>query len=87
LPKCQLLSLYFSAKGWYVTDFNHPIACSGDCKTPPIKQMIFHSGGLSGVTTLLAIFPEQEYVVAVLTNLGSNMKVLDILLNIATNFA
>jgi hypothetical protein len=70
-----------------VTDFDHPIACSGNCKTPPIKQMVFHSGGISGVSTILAIFPEQEYVISVLTNLGSNRKILDILLNIATNFA
>jgi len=70
-----------------VTEFDPPIVCSGNCKTPPIKQMVFHSGGISGVSTILAIFPEQEYVISVLTNLGSNGKILDILLNIATNFA
>jgi hypothetical protein len=49
--------------------------------------MIFQIGGLSGVTTFFAIFPEQEYVIAVLTNLGDNLKFIDILLKIATNFA
>jgi hypothetical protein len=68
-----------------VTDFDQPIVCSGNCKTPSIKHMISHSGGITGVTTLLAIFPEQEYVIALLTNLGS-LNVRDILLNIATNF-
>jgi hypothetical protein len=68
-----------------VTDFDQPIVCSGNCKTPSIKHMISHSGGISGVTTLLAIFPEQEYVIAVLTNLGF-INVTDVLLNIATNF-
>jgi hypothetical protein len=70
-----------------VTEFDQPIVCSGNYKTPPIKKMIFHAGGISGVTDFFAIFPEQEYVIAVLTNLGSDKKVLDILLNIATNFA
>jgi hypothetical protein len=70
-----------------VTDLDQPIVCSGNCKTPSIKHVISHSGGMSGVTTLLAIFPEQEYVIAVLTNLGSNIKVIDIMINIATNFA
>jgi hypothetical protein len=68
-----------------VTDLDQPIVCSGNCKTPSIKHMISHSGGISGVTTLLAIFPEQEYVIAVLTNLGF-INVTDVLLNIATNF-
>ncbi len=68
-----------------MTDFDQPIVCSGNCKTPSIKHMISHSGGISGVTTLLAIFPEQEYVIAVLTNLGF-INVTDVLLNIATNF-
>ncbi len=68
-----------------MTDFDQPIVCSGNCKTPSIKHMISHSGGITGVTTLLAIFPEQEYVIALLTNLGS-LNVRDILLNIATNF-
>jgi hypothetical protein len=70
-----------------VADFVQPIACSGNCRTPPIKQVIFHSGGITGVNTLLAIFPEQEYVIAVLTNLGSNDNVLNILLNIVNSFA
>ncbi len=70
-----------------MNDFDQPIVCSGVCKTAPIKKMIYHSGGISGVTTLLAIFPEQEYVIAILTNLGSNSKLTNILLNIATNFA
>jgi hypothetical protein len=70
-----------------VKDFDQPIVCSGNCKTAPIKKLIYHSGGISGVTTLLAIFPEQEYVIAILTNLGSNFKISNILLNIATNFA
>ncbi len=68
-----------------MTDLDQPIVCSGNCKTPSIKHMISHSGGISGVTTLLAIFPEQEYVIAVLTNLGF-INVTDVLLNIATNF-
>ncbi len=70
-----------------MTDLDQPIVCSGNCKTPPIKRMIFQIGGLSGVTTFFAIFPEQEYVIAVLTNLGDNLKFIDILLKIATNFA
>jgi hypothetical protein len=70
-----------------VTDFDQPIVCSGSCKTPPIKNMIFHYGNQIGVTTALALFPEQEYVIVVLTNLGFNKNILDILLNIATNFA
>jgi hypothetical protein len=70
-----------------VTDFDQPIVCSGNCKTPPIKRMIFHPGGITGVTTFFAIFPEQEYVIAVLTNLGDSIKFLDILLKIATKFA
>ncbi len=81
-----LFSSCILAHGWFVTDFDQPIVCSGNCKTPSIKHMISHSGGISGVTTLLAIFPEQEYVIAVLTNLGFNSKVSDILLNIAINF-
>ncbi len=70
-----------------MTDFDQPIVCSGNCKTPPVKQMIFHPGGLSGVTTFFAIFPEQEYVIAVLTNLGDNNKFLDVLFKVVANFA
>jgi len=70
-----------------VTNLTEPIACSGNCKTPPIKQMVFHSGGISGVTTLLVIFPEQDYVISVLSNLGENLKILDMVWKIATNFA
>jgi hypothetical protein len=82
-----LFSLCILAHGWFVTDFNQPIVCTGNCKTPPIKHMIFHTGSQSGVSTALALFPEQEWVIAVLTNLGSNKNILDIILNVATNFA
>ncbi len=76
-----------TGEGWVVTDFTDPITCSGNCKTPPIKQMIWHNGGLSGVSTILAIFPEQEYIIAVLTNLGFNSRLFDSVFKIATNFA
>jgi hypothetical protein len=82
-----LFSSCILAHGWFVTDFDQPIVCSGNCKTPPIKHMIFHTGTQIGVSTALALFPEQEYVIVVLTNLGFNKNILDILLNIATNFA
>jgi hypothetical protein len=82
-----LFSSCILAHGWLVTDFDQPIVCSGNCKTPPIKHMIFHTGGQSGVSTALAILPEQECVIGLLTNLGSNKNILDIVLNIATNFA
>jgi hypothetical protein len=49
--------------------------------------MIFHTGSQIGVSTALALFPEQEYVIGVVTNLGFNKDILDIILNIATNFA
>ncbi len=49
--------------------------------------MMWHLGGISGVTTILAIFLEQDYMIVVLTNLGSYNKILNMLLNIATNFA
>ncbi len=44
-------------------------------------------GEKSGITNIFAIFPEQEYVIAVLTNLGSYENYLDLLLKIVTNFA
>ncbi len=77
----------FEAKGWLVTDLSHPISCSGDCKTRPIKKIIWHTGGISGESTILAIFPEQEFVIVVMTNLGHSPNIFDIVLNIAKNFS
>jgi hypothetical protein len=70
-----------------VTDLTHPISCFGNCKTPPIKKFIWHTGGISGESNILAIFPEQEFVIAVLTNSGLNRIIDDIMLNIAKNFS
>jgi len=64
-----LFLLVSVAEGWIVTNFTNPIECS-DCKTPPIKSFIWHEDGLSGFTTFLALFPEQDFVVSVLTNAG-----------------
>ncbi len=75
------------AKGWFVTDLSHPLSCSGQCKSAPLKKMNWHSGDITGETTILVIIPEQELVIALLSNLGSNTKILEILFNIALNFA
>lgn len=75
------------ALGWVVANLTHPIACSGACKMPPVKQVIWHSGSLTGVTTLLAILPEQDFVIAILSNLGFNSKIFDMMQTIIKNFA
>jgi len=68
-----------------INNLTQPISCDS-CKTPAINYYIWHSGGISGVTTLLAVFPEQEFVVSVLSNLGFFTKINDVVLNIANNF-
>jgi hypothetical protein len=79
--------IYFEnkAEGWFVTDLSHPISCSGECKS--FKKIIWHTGGITGETDILAIFPEQEFVIALLTNSGANPKIRDYIFNIAMNFA
>jgi len=72
-------------EGWFVTDLIHPISCSGDCKS--FKKVIWHTGGITGQTNILAIFPEQEFVIAILTNSGANPKLGDYIFDIAMNFA
>ncbi len=75
------------AQGWIITNMTQPIKCDHpNCKTPPIKKIIWHSGGLDGFTTYLMTFPEQNFVVSVLSNEAVS-KYLDILtIKIARNF-
>ncbi len=74
-------------EGWLITNVTHPIKCDHpDCKTPPIKTIIWHSGGISGVSTFLMIFPEQNFVVSVLSNVGSAVQLDLLAVKIAINF-
>ncbi len=74
-------------EGWVITNVTQPIRCDhSNCKTPPIKKIIWHSGGITGVTTILMIFPEQNFVVSVLSNLGSASDIDSLAIQIARNF-
>ena len=43
------------------------------------------SGGISGVTTILCIFPEQDTIIVLLNNLGG-VDMFDMVFSIAKNF-
>jgi len=70
-----------------ITNVTEPIKCDHpDCKTPPIKKIVWHSGALTGVTTYLMIFPEQNFVVSVLSNVGIAEELDLLTIKIARNF-
>jgi hypothetical protein len=48
--------------------------------------VIWNGGGISGESNVLGIFPEQEFVIAFLTNLGAT-NILEIAHNVTANFA
>ncbi len=52
------------------------ISCYSKCESLPINSYLTY-GGKAGQTDLLAIFTEQDLVIALLTNLGSNTKILE----------
>jgi hypothetical protein len=70
-----------------ITNVTGPIKCDHpDCKTPPIKKIVWHGGRISGVTSLLFIFPEQNFVVSVLSNVGGAEGLELLTVKIARNF-
>ncbi len=74
-------------EGWIIRNLTQSIECNHPaCKTPPIKTIFSHSGGLSGVTTTLLLFPEPNFVVSVLSNIGGAERIDLLAVKIATNF-
>ncbi|CAG2179165.1 unnamed protein product [Oppiella nova] len=57
------------AHGWAVTELDRPIVCQNKCQMPStISRFIWKTGGLTGVTNILMILPDQDIIVALLTN-------------------
>jgi hypothetical protein len=68
-----------------ITNLTTPIRCT-NCTTPPIKSFIWHGGNLLGLTTYLMIFPEQNFVVSLLANIGYPLGLDLVAISIAKNF-
>lgn len=78
-----------SALGWGVWIPDEPYQCSDSdsCEMPAITRIYYHSGGLSGVTTMLFVVPEQDLVITALANTNPFPKILDLVLFLTKLFA
>lgn len=74
--------------GWFITQLkNNTSYCISTCyKESPITHYVWHSGGQPGLASLLAIFPEQEIVVSLLTNKGYVKGLNDLAIKLANTF-
>lgn len=70
--------------GWFVVkDVNLKYK---DAAAPPFDQYMYHTGAAIGATSILLILPEEELVIAVLTNLDSCGGLSNLAFNIASTF-
>jgi serine beta-lactamase-like protein LACTB len=70
--------------GWFV--IRDSILKHKNAAEPPFRQIMYHSGAAVGATSFLLVLPEEELVVAVLTNLNSCYGVSALAFNIAKTF-
>lgn len=72
--------------GWAIT--NSSTSQCAFCERSEIKSFVWHNGGLLGVSTILVIVPEQEIIVALISNLGNvSAEIYNLAFLIATYFA
>ena len=74
--------------GWFITQLkNNTSYCISSCyKQSPITHYVWHTGGLIGLSSLLAVFPEQEIVVSILANKGYLLSLNDLAIKLANTF-
>ncbi|XP_054157062.1 serine beta-lactamase-like protein LACTB, mitochondrial isoform X2 [Oppia nitens] len=78
-----------TAHGWEVIELDKPITCTNKCQMPAsIRKVIWKTGGLYGLATIIVILPEQHICVTFFCNNSSfnNTGLIELALIVAKQF-
>ncbi|CAG2107640.1 unnamed protein product, partial [Medioppia subpectinata] len=76
-----------NAHGWAVTELLRPIVCTNKCQMPStIRRVVWKTGGLTGLTTIIMILPDQDLIVTILSNNSSFDDIFESALRVVKEF-